>query len=84
MPMNPSLNTLQPGDPALDNLLNNLSPEELESLSSQIAQELQGSAQGQDPAIAELAQNIEQHLNSTPETSTEGLPAEKAAALTFI
>jgi hypothetical protein len=84
MPMNPSLNTLQPGDPALDNLLNNLSPEELESLSSQIAQELQGSAQGQDPAISELAGKIEQHLNTVPAASAEGLPAEKAAALTFI
>jgi hypothetical protein len=84
MPMNDNLNALQSGDPALEDLLNNLSPEELESLASQIAQELQGSSQGQDPAITELAQQIEQHLNTLPETSTEGLQAEKAAALNFI
>ena len=83
----------QGGDPAaaggdeIDQLLAQLSPEELEQLATELAADMQQQQGGgevpQDGQIGQLAQSIEGHLGQNPEAElpTEGVDPNDAAAV---
>jgi hypothetical protein len=75
----------QPEGGNIDELLAQLSPEELEHLASSLSADMQnpGAHEGGDN-VAGLAQAIEAHLAQNPEASVPEAPAEKAAALEFV
>jgi ElaB/YqjD/DUF883 family membrane-anchored ribosome-binding protein len=75
-------------DAHLDQMLSQLSPEELDQLAEQLAGEMQGGgvagpgAEGED--VGELAQAIEQHLAQNPEAAVPQAEPQKMAALEFV
>ena len=75
-------------DAHLDQMLSQLSPEELDQLAEQLAGEMQGGS-GAGPQeggedVGELAQAIEQHLAQNPAAATPQAAPEKMAALEFV
>jgi hypothetical protein len=77
------------GEDEIDQLLSQLSPEELEQLAAELAADMQGggAAEGQpsDDEVAQLAQSIEGNLSQNPEAALPaGAPPEKTAALDFV
>jgi hypothetical protein len=79
-------------DARVEQLLAQLSPEELDHLTELLAEDMSG---GEEPAAeideeesvedpAELAQLIEQHLANSPEANPEDADPEKMAALAFV
>jgi hypothetical protein len=75
-------------DAHLDQMLSQLSPEELDQLAEQLAGEMQGGPaagpEGGGEDVGELAQAIEQHLSQNPEASIPQAAPEKMAALEFV
>ena len=81
-----------PGGVDVEQLLAQLSPEELQALIAQLSQGGQPGAGapgmgapgagGED--VAGLSQNIESHLAQNPEAQVPGAPPEKMAALNFV
>ena len=73
------------GEDEAEQMLSQLSPEELQELAASLSGEMQDpsqSAGGED--VEALAQAIQQNLSQNPEASVAGLPPEKAAALTML
>ena len=85
-------------DPEVEQMLSQLSPEQLEELTSLLAEDMHG-GEGADEAAglsnetedlgddadpAELAQAIEEHLANNPEANPSDIPPEKMAALNFV
>jgi hypothetical protein len=75
-----------PGGVDVEQILSQLSPEELQEL---VAQLTQGEGAPAAPAVggddvAGLSQNIESHLAQNPEAQVPGMEPEKAAALDFV
>jgi hypothetical protein len=69
----------------IEQLLSQLTPEELEQLAAQLSGDIQNPEAhegGED--VSSLAHAIESHIAEHPETSAEGLPPEKAAGLSII
>jgi hypothetical protein len=73
----------------IDQLLSQLSPEELDQLAAELSGEMQAApgmegqgAGGED--VGELAQAIQEHLAQNPEAAVAGATPEKAAALDFV
>ena len=73
------------GEEHIDQLLSQLSPEEIEQLAAELSGEMHDpAAQGGNEDVGELAQAIESHLSQNPEAALEGAAPEKAAALAFV
>ena len=69
------------GEGDIEQLLSQLSPEELQQLAEELSSEMQGEGGASGEDVEGLAQAIQENLAQNPEASAEGLPAEKAAAL---
>lgn len=73
------------GEEHIDQLLSQLSPEELEQLATELSGEMQNpEATAGSEDVGELAQAIQANLDQNPEASLEGVAPEKAAALNFV
>jgi hypothetical protein len=72
-----------PGGVDVEQILSQLSPEELQELIAQLTQAEGAPAAGEDD-VAGLSQNIESHLAQNPEAQVPGMEPEKAAALDFV
>ena len=77
-----------PGGVDVEQLLSQLSPEELQQLIAELSAghaggEAPGAAPGGDD-VAGLSQNIESHLAQNPEAQVPGAPPEKMAALDLV
>jgi hypothetical protein len=73
------------GEGDIEQLLSQLSPEELQQLAEELSSEMQSpEAQQSGEDVEGLAQAIQENLAQNPEASPEGIPAEKAAALDFV
>lgn len=72
-----------PGGVDVEQILSQLSPEELQELIAQLTQGEGAPAAGGDD-VADLSQNIESHLAQNPEAQVPGMEPEKAAALDFV
>ena len=82
-------------DAEVEQMLSQLSPEQLEHLTSLLAEDMHGEdmhggdmhggdADNTDVNAAELAQAIQEHLASNPEANPENISPEKMAALNFV
>jgi len=85
-------------DSEVEQMLSQLSPEQLEELTSLLAEDMHEGDEadeaaepggetadlGDDVDPAELAQAIEEHLANNPEANPSGIPPEKMAALNFV
>ena len=87
MPNNPEMPTLAPeqGGDEIEQLLSQLSPEQLEQLASELSSYMQSPEQAGEGHIGELASAIEAHLSQNPEAaSPEDIAPEKMAAFALV
>ena len=72
-----------PDNQHIEELISQLSPQELELLATALSSDMQNPSGG-DGSVANLAQAIEAHLANTPEAALPEASTEEAAALQFI
>jgi hypothetical protein len=71
-------------DAAVEQMLSQLSPEQIDQLASQLSEDIQHPEQREDDDTAELAQAIQEHLADNPEAAVPEASSEKMAALNLM
>lgn len=71
-------------DAAIEQMLSQLSPEQVDQLASQLSADMQHPEQNEGSDTAELAQAIQEHLTQNPEAAAPEASPEKMAALNLM
>lgn len=71
-------------DAAIEHMLSQLSPEQMDQLASQLSADIQHPEQHEGDDTAELAQAIQEHLEQNPEAAAPEASPEKMAALNLM
>lgn len=71
-------------DAEIEKVLSDLSPEELDDLASQLAEDMQHPDEQETDDTAALAQAIQEHLSQNPEAQAPDVSPEKTASLNLI